>query len=432
LAIAAVDNSPESTNIRAVPTSAIHRLLPPTRHERAYALITTVDSLGTGSFLTASVVLFVRVVGVTPTQVGTGLAVGGVLSLFARVPLGRLADRIGHRRTLIGVHLIRGLAFPLYLVIHGYVEFLLLSVFVLVVDGWESPVRKVVLYAFAPAAERVRIAAYNRSVYNLAFAVGSLLAAWALALGDSRTGLYLVVAGNAASFLVAAGFATRLPAELTLPVPPPSAGTVGVRRFAAVGLLLGTLFLCTSMLTIGIPLLVLGHFAGRPWLIGLALAVNTATAVALQVPLARGSRDVVGSTRAAVRGGLLLAGGCVLCCLAGLAAGRVGPALLLLAVIALSVGELYGSAATWGLGLFLRGHDVTAHNQSVWSMYNSLPQLLGPFVVAWSLHAMHDYGWLAMGALVAAAAVALRPVALAAGDRLAESSADQLAVRGSG
>jgi hypothetical protein len=403
--------------------SVIRRFLPATRHERGYALITTVDSLGTGSFLTASVVLFVRLVGVTPTQVGTGLTVGGVISLFARVPLGRLSDRIGHRRALITVHLIRGLIFPLYLVIHGFPAFLLLSVLVLVVDGWESPVRKVVLYAFAPVTDRVRIAAYNRSVYNLAFAAGSLLAALALA-GGNRTGLYLVVAGNAVSFLLAAGFAARLPAELVLPAVPDSAGSpAGGGRFAAVGLLLGTLFLCTSMLTIGIPLLVLRHYGSRPWLIGLALAVNTAVAVALQVPLARGCEDVPGATRSAVRAGLLLAAGCLLCCLTGLLGGSTGMLVLLAAVIVLSLGELSGSAAVWGLGLFLRRHDVTAHNQSLWSMYNSLPQLLGPFVVAWSLHTLRDYGWLAMGAVVVLAAVALRPVALAVGDRLAEPAA---------
>lgn len=403
-------------------TAPIRRLLPPSRHERAYALITTVDSLGTGSFLTASVVLFVRLVGVTPTQVGSGLAIGGVISLFVRVPLGRLSDRFGHRRSLITVHLIRGLVFPLYLVIHGFAAFLVLSVFVLVVDGWESPVRKVVLYAFAPVTDRVRIAAYNRSVYNLAFAAGSLLAAWALATGSNRIGLYLVVAGNAVSFLLAAGFALRLPAELVLPAPEDGAGgSAGGRRFAAVGLLLGTLFLCTSMLTIGIPLLVLRHFASRPWLIGVALAVNTGVAVALQVPLARGCQDLPGATRAAVRAGLLLAAGCALCCLTGLLGGSV--VVLLVAVIVLSLGELTGSAAVWGLGLFLRRHDVTAHNQSLWSMYNSLPQLLGPFVVAWSLHTLADYGWLAMAAVMVLAAGALRPVALAAGGRLAEPAA---------
>jgi len=391
-------------------------LLPATAHERAYALITAVDSLGTGCFLTVSVVLFVQLVGVTPTQVGTALAIGGVVSLFARVPLGRLSDRLGHRRALIAVHVIRGLAFPLYLVVHGFAAFLALSVFVLVIDGWESPVRKVVLYAFAPPADRVRIAAYNRSVYNLAFAGGSLLAA--LALAGDRLGLYLVVAGNAGSFLAAAGFAGRLPAELRLPPPPTGPGPVSPRRYAMVGLVLGSLFLCTSLLSIGIPLLVLADFASHRWLIGLAMALNTATAVSLQVRLARGCDTVAGSVRAGVAGGFVLAASCLLLFLSDSTPAAGGIALLLAGVVALSIGELSASAATWGLGLMLRRHDLSAHNQSVWSMYISLPQLLGPMVVAWSLHALHGAGWLAIGALLAAAALALGPVALAVHERI--------------
>jgi MFS family permease len=387
-------------------------------------MITAVDSLGTGLFVTASVVLFVRLIGVSATQIGTALALGGLISLFARVPLGRLSDRIGHRRSLIAVHVLRGLAFPLYLVVHGFTAFCLLSVFLLVIDGWESPVRKVVLYSFVPVETRVSVAAYNRSVYGLAFAVGSLLGAAALAIHSSRLGEHLVVLGNAASFLVAAVLASRLPAELVLP-DPPAAGTdpVSTRRFAAVGMLVGTLFLCVSMLSIGVPLLVLRHFADRPWLIGLALAVNTATVVLLQVPLARGCADVAGSTRVAIRAGGLLAVACLLCCFSGLVAGPVGLALLFPAVIVLSIGELSGLAATWSLGLLLRRHDITAHNQSLWSMYSSLPVNLGPFVVAWSLHTLHDYGWLAMGAVVLVASLVLRPVALAATDRPIEPAA---------
>jgi predicted MFS family arabinose efflux permease len=213
---------------------ALGRCLPPTPQERAYALITTVDSAGTGCFLTVSVVLFVRVIEVSPTQIGAALGFGGLVSLLTRVPLGRLSDRLGHRRTLIWVHLIRAVAFPFYLMIHGFAAFLVLSVFILVMDGWESPVRKVVLYAFAAVDDRVRIAAYNRSVYNLSFAVGSLLAAGALAGQQSRLSLYLVVVGNGVSFLLAAALATRLPPDPVRPgtqgpAPPPGA------RFAIVG-----------------------------------------------------------------------------------------------------------------------------------------------------------------------------------------------------
>ncbi|MEO6703072.1 MAG: MFS transporter [Jatrophihabitantaceae bacterium] len=388
---------------------ALRSCLPSTKHERDYALITTVDSLGTGSFLTISVVLFVRLIGVSPTQVGTVLGIGGVISVFSRVPLGWLSDRIGHRRSLIGVHLARGLAFPGYLIIHGVLPFAMLSIAILIIDGWESPIRKVVLYAFAPIEDRVRIAAYNRSVYNLAFSVGSLLAALALIDQHGRLSLYLVVLGNAASFLLAAALAARLPASRQSTGRP--AVTVPSRQYALVGFLLGCLFLCTSILTIGLPLLILQNFHSQQWLIGLGMAVNTAIAITLQVRLSRGTSDLAGAVRAGLLGGLFLALACLLLFTAANLRSGTGMLVLLLAVSTLSIGELLASAATWGLSMSLRRHDLTAHNQSIWSMYISLPQLLGPFVVAWALHGLHNGGWLAMGAFILIATGLLGPVA---------------------
>jgi hypothetical protein len=414
--------------------SALRNCLPASQHERAYALITTVDSLGTGCFLTISVVLFVRIVGVTPTQVGTALGIGGVISVFTRVPLGWLADRLGHRRTLIWVHLARGVAFPGYLIIHGFPAFLVLSVLILIIDGWESPVRKVVLYAFAPARDRVRITAYNRSVYNLAFAIGSSLAALALIDRHGRSSLYLVVLVNALSFLLAAVLAARLPqGELRPGQQPlrPGPVTVPSRRYAAAGFLLGWLFLCTSILTIGLPLLILRTFASRQWLIGLGMAVNTIVAITLQVRLSRGTSDLRGATRAGVLGGLTLGLACALF-YAGAVAGRhptAAVAVLLAGVVLLSVGELLASAATWGLSFSLRQHDLTAHNQSVWSMYVSLPQLLGPLVVVWSLDAFGNAGWLALGGVMVVTSLLLRPVALAVDRRIHGAAGELMAER---
>jgi hypothetical protein len=387
----------------------IRSCLPPTPQERAYALITTVDSAGTGCFLTVSVVLFVRVIGVSPTQIGAALGFGGVVSLLTRVPLGRLSDRLGHRRALIWVHLIRGAAFPVYLVIHGFAAFLVLSVFLLVMDGWESPVRKVVLYAFAAVDDRVRIAAYNRSVYNVAFAVGSLFATAALVGQQSRLSLYLVVAGNGMSFLLAAALATRLPPD-PVRAPSRSHGSSPRARFGIVGLLCGTLFLCTSLLTIGLPLLILRNYHSHQWLIGLAMAMNTIVAIAFQVRLSRGSADITGASRAGLRSGAVLGLACLFFFASAATTSLLGVLILLVAVVALSVGELYASAATWGLSMSLRRHDLTAHNQSVWSAYVSFPLLIGPFLVAGSLDLFGDYGWLVLGALMAVAASLLGPV----------------------
>ncbi|MYS18501.1 MFS transporter, partial [Streptomyces sp. SID4982] len=49
--------------------------VPATPNGRAFAVISLVNAIGTGLYLAASAVFFVRSVGLSPAEVGTGLAV---------------------------------------------------------------------------------------------------------------------------------------------------------------------------------------------------------------------------------------------------------------------------------------------------------------------------------------------------------------------
>jgi hypothetical protein len=187
--------------------------------------------------------------------------------------------------------------------------------------------------------------------------------------------------------------------------------------------LCGALFLCTSLLTIGLPLLILGNYHSHQWLIGLAMSLNTIVAVAFQVRLSRGSSDIAGASRAGLRSGAVLALACLLFFASATTRSLAGTFILLVAVVLLSVGELYASAATWGLSMSLRRHNLTAHNQSVWSAYVSLPYLIGPFLVAWSLEAFGSYGWLVLGSVMAVAAALLGPASSSVHSRIAEPTA---------
>ena len=190
-------------------------------------------------------------------------------------------------------------------------------------------------------------------------------------------------------------------------------------HYAGAGFLLGWLFVCTSVLTIGLPLQVLRTFPHRQWLIGLGMAISTVLAVGLQVRLSRGTVELAGSTRAAVRGGLVLATACLLCYLSAITGRNPAVAVLLAGVGLLSIGDLLASASAWGLSYQLRRHDLTAHNQSVWSMYLSLPQLLGPLLVAWALTWFGDAGWLVLAGGFVLVSALLGPVLRTAG-KLAE------------
>jgi hypothetical protein len=52
-----------------------------------------VDWVGTGLFLAVSTVFFVRVVGLSTVEVGSGLTFAALAAMPAAVPVGSLADR---------------------------------------------------------------------------------------------------------------------------------------------------------------------------------------------------------------------------------------------------------------------------------------------------------------------------------------------------
>jgi len=77
------------------------RLLPPKGLPRAISLQSAVIAIGGGTFLTGSVVFFTHVLRLSPLQIGTGLSIAGLVSLFASMPLGALADKVGGQRAWV-------------------------------------------------------------------------------------------------------------------------------------------------------------------------------------------------------------------------------------------------------------------------------------------------------------------------------------------
>ncbi|MGZ5418693.1 MAG: hypothetical protein ACXWDI_16105 [Nocardioides sp.] len=74
------------------------RMLPDNPLARRLSLQSGLSAIGSGVFLTGNAV-FTQVVGLSAAQVGVGISVTGVVGFPVPVPLGRVADRVGPRRT---------------------------------------------------------------------------------------------------------------------------------------------------------------------------------------------------------------------------------------------------------------------------------------------------------------------------------------------
>ena len=71
------------------------RFVPDEPAVRRLALSTLVNTTGRGIYFTLSALYFTRIVGFSVVQVGLALSIAAGVALFAGLPLGHLADRLG-------------------------------------------------------------------------------------------------------------------------------------------------------------------------------------------------------------------------------------------------------------------------------------------------------------------------------------------------
>ena len=72
----------------------LRSLVPSSREQRVYVVAAVVNTYGTGLVVAAMTLFGIRVVHLSAGRLGLALTVGGLVSLAAVMPVGRLADRL--------------------------------------------------------------------------------------------------------------------------------------------------------------------------------------------------------------------------------------------------------------------------------------------------------------------------------------------------
>jgi MFS family permease len=375
---------------------------------RQIAFLTVVDATGTGLFLTASIVIFTRLVGLPGEQVGFILTVAGLISLAAALPSGLLVDRFGPRPVLIGICLWRACGLLAYCWCHDLMSFVLITCLLAVADRASPPVTQTLVAAVVGADQRVTAMAEVRALRNVGFAVGALLAGLALAV-DTSSAYMAILAGDAVSFLVVVVVLARLDAPVSgstnaLRTRGRSGSATIVLRdrpFITASLLNAVLSLHMTLLGVGIPLWVIEHTTAPRVILGPLVAMNAVIAVALQVRASRGSSTVAGSARALYRAGFCLAACCALLAPAPFVTTAVAwplPALLVLATVALTAAELWQSAGGWGVSYALAPPQLRGTYLATFNMGVTAQQVFGPALIATLIIPAGTRGWLALAA----------------------------------
>jgi MFS family permease len=364
-------------------------------------------------FLTGSVLFFTQVVGLSAGEVGLGLSVAGIVSLFAGIPIGRAADRHGARRILILLSLTQAALFASYLLVDGFASFLLVVCLIAAAEAGASPVRKAFVSTLTEPEERVTVAAYNRAVFNVAFSLGALVSVFALA-ADTPTAYKLLVLGNGATFLLAAGLQALQPRGRRLAKaesrPRPWA-VLADRPFILVAAVVGLTYVHTQVLTVGLPLWVAQETSAPKAVVSLLLLVNTGMAVFLQVRLSRGIDTVPRAARAVWHAGIVLLIACLVFALSGGLGSLGAVAALVAGTVLLTIGELWSSAGSWGVSFELSPEHRQGEYLAAFSLGESLAQVIGPVLVTTLVIGVGVGGWFLLGGLFLLLGAAAVPAA---------------------
>jgi MFS family permease len=366
-----------------------------------------VGSVGTGLFLTGSMLYYTRVVHLSADSVGLGLSIAGAFGILASVAVGYLSDRIGPRLTLVLLNLFRVLAYAAMAFVHHYWEFLLVVVLATGADRSSTPMNQALAGRIFGKEERVRVMAFMRAVRNVGMTLGAMLAGLAMEAG-SATDYRLLVLGNAASFLPMAIVFARL-GKYERPVVKPAAadgtearGPRGPLRdvpFMALTLTNGFMMLHDSILLVALPLWIVGFTSAPPAMVAAMLVINTVLTATTQV-LWTNMTDTLRKAASAMRAaGVILAVG--VGCLAAAHFGNaiVAAILLVLGVLLLTAGENLHAAASWQVSYDLSPEDAQSQYLGVFNIGVNGQFMIGPAIVTALAVSAGVPGWAGLAAI---------------------------------
>ncbi|MFF7233107.1 MFS transporter [Streptomyces sioyaensis] len=378
---------------------------------RLLGLAVFFNLLGRGAFMAASALYFTRFAGVTPDQLGVGLAIAGATGLVSGVPFGHLADRRGQRDVAAVLLILSALAAVFYLLADGFVQFTAVAVVFTFIERGAYAARQAVLSTLTAGEDSTLARAQIRTIGNLGVAIGSGVAGLAIWV-DTREAYLGVIGFNAASYLFCGLILFALPRIAAVPVKPgaPKLPVLRDRRYAAATMVNMIMVIHFAMLDIGFPLWIVHHTSAPHWMAAALILFNTVGCVLFQVSASRRIGTLDSARRSWRLAGFLFLGTCVLTGLTG-GTSALGACVLLLVAAGLHLyGEVIQSAAGWVISFDLAPSGQNGQYQGLFNTGFAFSQMVAPFVITTLVIENGTIGWVCLGATFALTGIAMTPV----------------------
>jgi hypothetical protein len=394
--------------------AAVSRVVPPEPSIRLLVVASFIASIGFGLYLSGSAVYFVRSVSLQPSEVGVGLSVGGLAGLLTAVPIGHLSDRYHPRNVSLVLTLCQAVLLLLATQVTGFGTYVALMALLGTVEAGANISRSALVATLLEGGSRVRLAALTRSVFNAGFTLGVVGAGFAIGV-DTRAAYLSLILGNAAAACIVCVLYARLPAvkRRAAEEGEPAAAAVRTRRLDLPYLLLGQVSGLTQLgdvvLSVGLPLWIVTQTSASRQLAAWIAVLNTALIIAFQVRAARAAETMRGAARLQRMAFLVLAGACLIIGITGELPTIGAIILLLAAVAALSLGEMWGEGAKWALRFGLAPNYAQGRYGGVFSLGQAVPMFLGPVLVTAAPQHLGGLGWLVVTAVFVVGLLLSRP-----------------------
>ncbi|GGO60853.1 MFS transporter [Nonomuraea cavernae] len=394
--------------------------LPDVPGVRRWAWVAVIDAIGTGMRIPVTVIYLTTVVDLPAASVGIGLGVAALAGTVCAPLTGALIDRFGPRTMVIACFLTAAAGYFGYLAIWDLASFLVVAIVAEIAEHSGRPAKQALVAAMVTAEQRVPLMAFQRSVRNIGFGLGGLTSAALLTL-DAQGGYHAVLAGDAISFLVAAGLVTGIrvthrrvtsPQATEQTVPPATRGgfreVLADRRYVALAVLNTMVMTHVTALNVGVPLWIDQHTSAPPGLVGVLFAMNTALVVILQVRLTKGVSTAGQTPPVYLRAAAAFALAAVVYWAASVAGDALAlvVALLVVAVLAHTVAELYGAVGEWTVSVNLAPEHLRGRYLSLFSISFSAHQAIGPVLVILLITQAPELAWFVLAAVLGAGCLA--------------------------
>lgn len=399
-------------------SAAIRRTLPDTPLARQLAGRSLLYATGFGTFSTGSAFYFIHFVRLSAAQVGLAMSIAGVAAFATAVPLGRLADRLGHQRVWFVCSLLETVSYLFWPLAHNFLACVAILLVGQVIDSAGSAARGAYTLDVFPPEERVRSLAFQRSALNIGFTLGALLGGIALAL-PTDAGIRALPFVTAAILGVGGVLILRLPPERVddesaAPELPAAGNALRNRGFLILNVFDGVLTTNQTLLNVVIPLWLVQETDAPRVLLAWLFGTNTVLAVLLQVPASRGSDTIPGAIRASRISAAFFTLSCLIVLVTHSTIGWVTIVLIWVGHVTVTGAELFDSAANWGFTSQLSDPRRRGEYQGVARVGFNVGSLWAPALYTFLAMQLHAVGWLIIAAIVLAATTGIPASARAA------------------